>query len=156
MSLGLIPRSRNRGWGLVRGGDPDRLFDELWSDFARLPSAFVDERARFVPHVDVTETDEAYTVTAERPGLEENDFEVVLEDGVLTLKGQKRSEHESEEANARRYESRSGEFVRRLRFETPVDENEVVAAYKNGVLTVTLPKPEEARPQVRNIPIQTS
>lgn len=156
MSLGLIPLSRNRGWSLVRAGNADRLFDELWSDFGRFPSAFVTERARFVPRVDVTETDEAYTVTAELPGLEEKDFEVVLEDGVLTLKGQKRSEHESEEANVRRYESRSGEFVRRLRFETPIDENGVVAAYKNGVLTVTLPKPEEARPQVRNIPIQTS
>jgi HSP20 family protein len=137
--------------------DAGSLFDELWTDFGRFPTAFVGERtARFVPQIDVTESDEEYRITAELPGLEEKDFEVVLEDDILTLKGEKPVSKESAEANYRRAESSTGSFERKLRFQKPIDSKQVTARYKNGVLTVTLPKPEEARPQVRTIPIQTS
>ena len=156
MSLGtLIPRHavRAKAWPTR---DADRLFDELWSGFHRAPSAVVGGRvASFVPQLDVVENDDEYRVTAELPGLDREDFEVVLEDNVLTLKGEKKSHHEEEGAKYRRAESHRGEFVRRLKFSAPIDGENVKAAYKNGVLTVTIPKPEEARPQTRTIPIET-
>jgi HSP20 family protein len=153
MSFGtLIPLSRVRGtaWPLR---DADRLFDEFWGG-SRAP--LVSERvASFVPHMDVVESDDEYRVTAELPGLEEKDFELVLEDDVLTLKGEKRNSHESQTGAYRRAESVYGKFERRLRFSTPIDAEHVKAQYKNGVLSVTLPKPEEARPQLRTIPVET-
>jgi len=134
----------------------DRLLDELWQDFHRTPAAFVaGPVARFVPHVDVTESDREYRVTAELPGLAREDFEVVLEDGVLTLKGEKRSACSEEKSRFRRAESRSGRFRRRIRFGGPVDADHVKASYRDGVLEVVVPKPEEAQPQVRTIPVQT-
>jgi HSP20 family protein len=157
MSLGALisrPRVRSVLWP---ARDADRLFDEFWSGFDLLPSAFLaEERARFAPRIDVAETDEEYRVTADLPGLEEKDFEVVLDGDVLTLKGERHSAHESVEEGSCRIERVSGKFERRLAFETPIDADKVTASYKNGVLTVQLPKPAEARPKVRTIPIKAS
>ena len=153
MSLGtLMPRRRS----LAPRLDVDSLFDEFWRGYGT-PSPFVAERGvHFVPHLDVSETEDAYRVSAELPGLEEKDFEIVLEDNVLTLKGEKHDRHESEEGGARRSETRYGAFERRIRFDKEIDEDAVKAAYKHGVLTVTVPKPEVARPQVRSIPVDTA
>ena len=154
MSLSLIPR--NRAWTAVVPRYRDAFFDDLWNGFARVPASLHEGPGRFVPNLDVAETDEEYRVTAELPGLSEKDFEVVLEDNVLTLKGEKTDQYEKEEGGHRRAETHSGRFERRIRFEGAIAEEDVKAAYKNGVLTVTLPKPPEARPQVRSIPIETS
>jgi HSP20 family protein len=133
------------------------LVTNFWNEFGRVPKRLAAEPARsFVPHVDVVETDEAYRVEAELPGLEASDFEVIVEDDVLTLKGEKKRSEENESEEYRRTESMTGSFVRRLRFREPISDEGLVANFKNGVLTVTLPKPEEARPQVRNIPIQSA
>ena len=134
----------------------DRLFDELWHGFAR-PAVFVAERpAGFVPQVDVSETEDAFRVTAELPGVAEDDFEVVLEDGVLLLKGEKKARAAEEGSRYRRAESASGRFERRLRFGDSVDPDAVTASYREGVLEVVLGKPEEAKPRVIQVPIETS
>lgn len=130
----------------------DSLFDEFWRGFPGAASGL----PGFSPRVDVRDTDEAIVVRAELPGLEEKDFSVDLEDEVLTIKGEKRTESEEERAGYRHVETRSGAFERRLRVPAPVDPDAVTAEYRNGVLTVTLPKPPEARPQTRTIPITSS
>ena len=147
--------------GVVRAGSPllrdVNLFQDFWNDLGRAPKRLVPEPAKsFVPHVDVVETEDSYRITAELPGLEAGDFEVVVEDDVLTLKGEKKRSEENESEGYRRTESVAGSFLRRLRFREPIAEEGLEASYKNGVLTVTLPKPEEARPQVRNIPVETA
>jgi HSP20 family protein len=101
------------------------------------------------PHVDVTETETEVKVVAELPGLEEKDVEVTLQDGVLTLKGEKKFESEGAVHRERWY----GEFRRAIQLGPDVDPEKVGASFKNGVLTVTLGKREEARSQVRRIPI---
>jgi HSP20 family protein len=151
MSFSLVPWS---GRSLLDRWDPWRLFDDL--DFFPSLSAPVPDSAIFTPRVNVTESDEAYLVEAELPGLEEKDFEVVLEDDVLTLRGQKRDERESAEHGWRRTETAHGRFERRFRFPVEVVADAVKAEYRNGVLMVTLPKAPEARPQVRTIPIQSA
>lgn len=122
---------------------------------------------RFVPRLDAVETDDAYRITAELPGLEEADFELLFEDGVMTLKGEKQrpaaspassadSDGDEDAVDYRRVEIRVGRFERRLRFDVPIQEQAVSASYKNGVLTVVVPKVAEARPQVHTIPVQTN
>jgi HSP20 family protein len=101
------------------------------------------------PHVDVNETDKEVKVVAELPGMEEKDVEVTLHDGVLTLKGEKKSETE----NAVYSERWHGEFRRSLQLGPDVDPEKVSASFKNGVLTITLGKRAEAQSQVKRIPI---
>lgn len=113
----------------------------------------------FTPNIDAVENDDAYRVTAELPGLDESDFKLVIEDGVLTLEGEKKNRHASDEdearAGCRRVEARWGQFVRRLRFGAEVDEDGVTACYENGVLEVVIPKIVEERKQ-RTIPVTSS
>jgi len=115
----------------------------------------------FTPSVDAVETDEAYQIVAELPGLDASDFSVEIEDGVLTLKGEKKSRHEREgDADStpgyRRVETRGGRFERRLRFGSEVDAEAVAATFRSGVLEVHVPKRAEARPEVRTISVQTA
>ncbi|MDJ0847666.1 MAG: Hsp20/alpha crystallin family protein [Myxococcota bacterium] len=130
----------------------DALFDEMWRGIAPR----VGTLPGFSPRIDLRESDEAFVLRAELPGLDENDFEIALEDDVLTLKGEKKTEHEEEREGLRHVETRSGSFERRFRLPVPVKADDVKATFEKGVLTVTLPKPEEERPQVRTIPVSTS
>ncbi len=132
-------------------GDLDRLFDEVWPGFA--PTArFTD----FAPRVNIEETEEGYRVTAELPGLEEKDFEVSLEADVLTIKGEKKVESEEKREGYTHVEAASGSFHRSFRLPVEVDPDTVKATYKNGVLTVTLPKPAEESSRERVIPVESA
>jgi HSP20 family protein len=132
----------------------DRLFDEAWRGFGlALPT----REAAFAPRVDVSESDEAYTVRADLPGLEEKDIQVSLEEGVLTIQGKHETEQKEEGEKGVRYLERAhGSFHRSIQLPAEVDADKVSASYRQGVLTVTLPKRPEAKPEVRTIPIKTS
>jgi HSP20 family protein len=145
----MIPR-RHRGAALPVLPDVDRLFDELWRGFGVAPRA---EAPAFQPRLDVREADAEISITAELPGLEEKDFEVSIEADVLTLKGEKRIETETTREGWRHVETTSGRFERRILLPEGVDPEAVKAAYKNGVLTVTVPKPAAAQTVVRTVPI---
>jgi HSP20 family protein len=129
---------RSFSWDL---GEFDRLFEDAWG----VPSGFQ-------PRVDVAESETEYRITAELPGLEEKDFEIALESGVLTLKGEKRSERDESSHGYRHVETVSGRFERRFQLPAEVEDSKVSAAYKNGVLTIIVPKAEKARP--RTITVQ--
>ncbi|MEP9386764.1 Hsp20/alpha crystallin family protein [Mesorhizobium sp. KR9-304] len=164
----LIPWGReegNRTPTVFRDGDRDpflslhrevnRLFDDVFRGFdSRLPSL-----GRFSPFggnwpsVEISDEEKEIRVTAEVPGLEEKDIEVLLDDGVLTLKGEKRSETED---NNRQFSERFyGRFERRVPLGYDVEEDKVSAAFKNGVLTVTLPKTAKAQSHVKRIEIKS-
>ena len=162
----LIPwgRSNNQTPSVYRGGDQNpflslhrevnRLFDDVFRGFdtslptfGALPSFNVGW-----PSVEITETDKEIKVTAEMPGLEEKDIEVLLDDGVLTLRGEKRSETEDKE---KQFSERFyGRFERRIPIGYEVEEDKVDARFRNGVLTVTLPKTAKAQSQVKRIAIK--
>jgi len=135
-------------------GDFDRLFDEFWRGFG-VPLAREARPASVAPRMDVRETDEAYELLAEMPGLEEKDIEVSIEEGVLTLRGTRSEESEEENGGVRHVETYRGSFHRALKLPAGVDEDGVTAGYKNGVLTVKLPKLPEAKAKARQIPIST-
>ena len=127
----------------------DRLFDDTLRGFGL--SAFAGGNGLSWPHVEVIDRDKEVRVTAELPGLEEKDVEVRVEDNVLTLRGEKRTELNDEE---RHYSERSyGRFERQIALPAEVDDERASATFKNGVLTITLPKSERARQQAKRIPI---
>ena len=139
---------------LFGGSDPlwsvsrsmDRVLEDLWRNKTQAGS-------RFVPRLEVVETPNEFVVTAELPGLEEKDFHVEVHGKLLTLRGEKRSERSGEEAKGRGTwtERTYGEFRRVLELPADTDGEKCTAAFKNGILTVTLPKSSAAK--VRHVPI---
>jgi HSP20 family protein len=94
----------------------------------------------FVPRVDISENDKEIKVSAEVPGMNENDIQVSISDNVLSLSGFKETEKEEKGKRMHRIERSSGSFRRDIPLPVEVDEERVEALFKNGVLTVTLPK----------------
>jgi HSP20 family protein len=163
----LIPwnRGNNQAPTIYRSEDMDpfmslhrnvnRLFDEVFRGFDT-PSVLgrMMPRNGAWPSVEFSENDKEIRVVAEVPGLEDNDVEVLLEDGVLTLRGEKKLETEDKD---RQFSERYyGRFERRLALGREVDEDKVAATFKNGVLTVTLPKTENAQANAKRIAINSS
>jgi HSP20 family protein len=164
----LIPWSRNNSNQVPRvlrdsESDPflslhrevNRLFDDAFRGFGSgLPSfGGISAFSGGWPSVEMSDGEKEIQVTAEVPGLEEKDIEVLLNDGVLTLKGEKRSEteHKDRQFSERFY----GRFERRIPLGYEVQEDKVDARFKNGVLTVILPKSEKAQAQVKRIEIRS-
>lgn len=130
----------------------NRLFDDVFRGFDVSPfgSDRLFEGGTGWPSVEMSETDKELIVAAELPGLEEKDVQVEFVDGVLILKGEKRTEIEDKE---RRFSERTyGQFERRIPIEG-VDVDKVSAAFKNGVLTVKMPKLPEVQSKVKRIAV---
>ena len=128
----------------------NRLFDDFTRGFeSRLPMF----GGAGWPQTDVVETDTEYRVTAELPGLEEKDVEVTLEGDMLTIKGEKK--HEAGDGNSVVRERYHGKFQRSMQLGGEIQADKVSASFKNGVLTVTLPKNPDAEPKAKRIPIGT-
>lgn len=133
----------------------NHLFDEFFTGFERrAPSLFRSyepgwlsggRRGDMTPAVDVAEDDKAVTLTAELPGLKEEDVEVVLRDDMLTVKGEKKSEREEKKENYHLSERRYGAFERTFRLPETAEADRIKAAIEDGVLTVTVPKSAGAR-----------
>jgi len=155
MSHWIIPRRRQAPlarWPLAAtNSGMEQLMEDVWRGFGSAPGG---DLADFAPQVDISETDTEYRVTAELPGLEEKDFDVSLDGDLLTLKGEKKVEREEKGEGFSHVEISSGSFHRAFRLPVEVKADGVKAAFKNGVLTVTLPKADPAR--AREIPITAS
>jgi HSP20 family protein len=111
----------------------DRLFESPLTDWA--------------PALDVYEDKDNFVVQMELPGLKREDINVTLQDGVLVISGERRTEEKRNEGEIRRQERFYGKFQRTLSLPTPVAADKVKAQYKDGVLMVTVPKAEEAKPR---------
>jgi len=129
----------------------NRLFTQIF------PRSFDEGDASittWMPAVDVYETEHNLTLKAELPGVDPKDIEARVEDGTLYLKGERKFEKESKKENYHRIERTYGSFIRSFALPTSVDADKVSAEYKDGVLTLTLPKKEEAK--AKTITVQTS
>lgn len=130
--------------------DMERLFDDFFSGvsfpfggrgrFMEPWRAFERSFGAAAPAMDLVETDKAFEVKAELPGLDEKAVEVAVSDDVLTIKGEKKEERDEEKAGVRYAERRFGSFERSFRLPETVDQENIAASFKNGVLTVTMPK----------------
>lgn len=104
------------------------------------------------PAVDISETADSYEVTAELPGLTKDDVKISYEGGMVSIRGEKKQEKEDKGKNYHRRERNYGAFERSFRLPTHIEVNKIEAKFKDGVLTLHLPKAEEARP--KEIPIK--
>lgn len=160
----IIPWDRGREVSVRRGDElnpfltlhreVNRLFDDMFRGFDLAPFGTADrlfDRGFGWPNVEVSETNKEVEVTAELPGLDEKDVEVQLANGVLTIRGEKKTKTEDKD---RRFSERFyGHFERRILIDE-IDEGKVSASFKNGVLTVTLPKTSSASDKVKRIAIK--
>ena len=130
----------------------DRLFDDI--PF-RFPAIQVGRTAAAaMPALEVKETEKAYKVTAELPGMDGDDVEVTFEDGILRIAGEKEEEKEENEGGYRLSERSYGAFERQIELPGAADEAKIKAAFKNGVLTVTVPKDAKAAKSARRIAVE--
>jgi HSP20 family protein len=124
----------------------NQLFDRFFGrSFGLSPFWSEAERMSFIPNVDVVETDDAVRVSAELPGLDQKDIEISLDNDLLVIRGEKKSESEHKGRTSYRAERRYGAFSRSVRLPAEVKTEKAEATFKNGVLTVTLPKTETTR-----------
>jgi len=159
----LVPWGRERGVSVPRDReDPfislhremNRMFEDFGRSFDLAPWSGW-ETEGFHPRTDVSETDDEVLVTAEMPGLEEKDFELNLKGDLLVLKGEKRHEYEKKEEGAvHRIERGYGSFQRTIQLPCEVVAEKASADYRNGVLTVTLPKAPSAKRSVHRIDVK--
>lgn len=162
---GLQEKSKSAKTPSLFGGDFDHLFDEFtrgmmttplyrravdWEPFRRLEKA----TGMMTPDIDVTETDQDIRITAELPGMEDKDINVELSGDRLTVRGEKKEEHEETDKDYHVSERRFGSFRRSLRLPDSVDGAKVDARMKNGVLKVILPKTSTAKNKTRKVAIK--
>ena len=123
----------------------NRAFGDIWGHAPRAEEGYLS--GSWMPAVDVRETKEALEITAELPGIEPKGVEVSVENGVLTLKGSREFEKATEGETYHRVERAYGSFERSFSLPTNIDAEKVRAVYRHGVLHLTLPKREEAKPK---------
>jgi HSP20 family protein len=133
----------------------DRLFDQFFRGFEVEPfEKFGVGKEMFSPRVNVTEDETAVNVSAELPGIEEKDLEVFVEGDTLTIKGEKKEEIEKKNGDYVYTERVYGSFRRVIPLPAEVKAEKIEAAFKKGVLNVTLPKAESAKANRRKIPVK--
>ena len=128
-----------------------RLFEEA-SGRRRASDDFI--TGSWIPSVDVRETNDSLEISVEVPGIEPKDVEVSVENGILTLKGSRSFEKAAEGETYHRVERSYGAFERSFTLPTNIDSERVSAVYRHGVLNLTLPKREEAKPRSISIKIE--
>src|SRR5215212_8301996 len=120
-------------------GDLHRLFNTLFEDSS--------VAQRWVPSMDLVESDDHFLLKADLPGLAEEDVNIEVRDNALTISGERKAEHEKRERGWYRVERAFGSFSRSLSLPEGVDADAITAGFDNGVLTVTIPKPEQRKPR---------
>jgi HSP20 family protein len=119
----------------------NRMFEDIGNPFGWV------EQGRVAPAMDVRETEDAYVIEADVPGLKKDDVHIEVADNVLTIKGERTEEQRENRKDYHRVERQFGSFVRSVSIPGGFDAGRVSARFENGVLTVTLPKPEERKPR---------
>lgn len=162
-------------WGSLRNSDEDRSFgtfrtemDSLHRSIDRLfadawngtlaPSLLSDTwtTGKIMPSLDVVDDDKAVRVTVELPGMTDKDVAVTIDDRTLTIRGEKREEKEKKDKDVFRRERAYGSFRRTIDLPGDVDATKIEAKFKDGVLTIDLPKTKEAQERVKQIPVKAA
>ncbi len=156
----LVPRL-GRTKPVVRSYDDfgldsfDRQFNRLFNEFFR-GIAPAEQATDFTPRLNVSESDKELKVEAELPGIDEKDVKVELDEDTLVLSGEKKAEEEKKDGEWYRVERNYGSFHRVIPLPSEVDGEKAKASYKNGVLTITLPKLPEEKATKKTISINAS
>ena len=135
--------------------EPVRELNTIQSEMNRLFNSFFESSSpangtslrRWIPAMDLVETEADFVLRADLPGLTENDVNIELEDNVLTISGERKSQHEERKEGYYRVERGFGAFQRSLTLPEGVDPEGIRASFENGVLEVRVPKPEQRKPR---------
>jgi HSP20 family protein len=146
-SISLYRENPSGLFGLQR---LNRLLDEAFAGWPSNEQSNAITSAWFAP-TDVSEDSESLQVRMELPGVKPEEVKISLEDNILTIRGEKRQQAEERNERVHRYERSYGSFERSFALPSTVDPDKVSASYENGILTVSVPKAERARP--REIPV---
>jgi HSP20 family protein len=154
----LIPFSWNTDVAR-RDDDPfvamQKEINRMFNEFGRgWPTRSAE--AEVSPRIDVAETDATIEVTAELPGIDEKDVDVVLRDDVLTIRGEKKSEREEKKADFHLVERSFGSFSRSIRLPFEADSEAVKANFAKGLLKVTIAKPAQVKDKTVKIPVRSA
>ena len=144
--------------------EPAREISSLQQEMNRLFSTFFDAPAgpangaprRWVPAMDLVETEDHFVLRADLPGLAEGDVSIEVEDNVLTVSGERKAEHETTKEGYHRVERAFGSFSRSLTLPDGVDADAVTASFDRGVLEIRIPKPEQRKPRKISIGVGDS
>jgi HSP20 family protein len=147
--MALIRWEPVREMGTIQN-EMNRLFNTFFETPGNGPGAGM---RRWVPAMDLVETDGEYVLRADLPGLTEKDVEIELDERVLTISGERKAEHEERNEGYYRIERSSGSFTRSLTLPEGVDASAIKASFDNGVLEVRVPKPETKKPQKVSISV---
>mgnify|MGYP000296171002 CR=1 FL=1 len=160
----LLPWTRSKSPAALRESDPflalrremNRLFDEFYtSPFSLAPFENLWEgEGSFMPQVDVSETDKAFTITADLPGMDEKDIQVSVANNVISISGKREAEKTEKGRNYYHVERSYGSFHRDIPLRADIDEDKVEASFDKGVLTVTAPKLPSAVENVKRVQIK--
>ena len=135
--------------------EPLRELSSLQNEMNRLFNTVVDTPGgnagapmrRWVPAMDLVESEDQFLLRADLPGMKQEDVSIEFEDNVLTISGERRSEHQEEREGYQRVERAFGAFSRTLTLPKGIDPEAISAGFENGVLEVRIPKPEESKPR---------
>lgn len=130
-------------WNMQR--EINRLFDNFFRGGMQDDGSF--GLSYWTPAVDIAEHDNEYVVKVELPGVSKDDVKITLESNILTIRGEKKQDRETKEENYHRLERMYGSFQRSFTLPSTVRNDKIDAVYKDGILTITLPKAEEAKPK---------
>lgn len=132
--------------------DVDKIFDDFWSPVRRENK---DLGSFFAPRVDIKENKDHYEISAELPGVKKEDIHLTLEDGILTIEAEmKQEDKEEKEGKVIRQERRYGKYSRSFNLGSNIHEQDINAAFDDGILKITAPKTPEKTPQQRRIDIK--
>ncbi|MFZ5565328.1 MAG: Hsp20/alpha crystallin family protein [Thermodesulfobacteriota bacterium] len=141
----FLPSIISRDWAADNSAYLGNIVDSLWKSFD-LPAVFTGQE-EWSPAIDVSETEAAYIVKAELPGINKDAIDISITDGVLTVSGEKKLEKKEEKENYILTESRYGKFSRSFALPSDAAAEKVDAAFANGVLTISVPRSEAAKPR---------
>jgi HSP20 family protein len=167
MKTSLLPWTKGRYLPVAREDEyPDiyslrremnSLFDTFFGGIGTMqPAFFGEELSRFTPKIDVKETDAQIVVSAELPGMTEKEVELILGEDQLVLRGEKKEEKEEKTKGHYRMERSYGEFYRAVPMPCEIQKDKVEAIFKDGVITITLPKVKVTPPEAKKITIKSS
>jgi len=139
--LSLIKREPSYGWGLFNlRNEVDRMFRDFYDDSEAKESFWM-------PSVDITEDGDKLTLSAELPGVKKEDVKISLNNGILTIEGEKKQAKEEKAENSYRSERYYGKFTRSFNLTSEIDADKIKADYDSGILKITLPKSEKVKPR---------
>ena len=143
--MSYLPRLRSRSESIRTR---DSIFDDLFNELYSLPTSFLSKSGMDLsPRIDISETDAAYKIEAELPGINQKEIDVKIDNNILTIKGKKEDIKEEKEKNYHLRERYYGAFQRSISLPNNIEPEKIKASFENGVLNISVPKNDKRTPK---------